>query len=304
MADTVRSYVTSWKCVLLASALYGSEILPWTDQQIQELEKEQNKFAKTAMSIPYSSANSCVQVLLGLKKIKHLILESRVRMVNKLRNAQEGSILQEIWSHTKDNASNLLWSRLEQLIREEGIPIKVQDITIKDVNKHFERKTRMEVLSMKSMLWITIPLVMWKTKKFIIDSDWARTYTQFLTQNAGLGNRTNKLKNYGVSDKDGRVTDCPLCGRGSNDEKHIVIKCKQLTNVRQEHQLIEEISMNRWLEERRDKDDHDIMRDFFGGLRKDITYYMDRGIFLMNLRREFFAKWSEICGEQIECSLD
>ena len=304
MADTIESYVVSWKNILLPSALYGVEVLPWTGKQIRELELEQNKFAKAVLSVPCSSANACVQALLGLKSIKQLVIEARIRMIKKLQVAEQESILKEIWDAMIMNNRNMLWNRLEQLLTEEGITEPLQTISIADVNKHFESKTRKDLVEMKTMQWITVPRIMWKMKKFIIDADWARAYVQFLTQNAGLGNRTNKLQSFGSSDEAGKIIICPLCAGGFNDEKHLVLKCPKMINVRREYKLLENTSMQDWIDQRTNTDDNETMREFFGGLRQEITYYMDRGLFLMALRQEFFNKWSDRCGETVQCSLD
>lgn len=305
VADTLESYIVSWRSVLLPSVLYGSEVMPWTVRQINELEIEQNKFAKSVMSIQHSTANVCVQALLGMKQIRQLILESRIRMIKKAREAELGSILRTIWDFMSDNNQNLLWKRLKELTTEESIKTPIHELSVRDITIHFERKMRRSMIEMKTMNWLTIPRSPWKMKKFMLDSEWARTYVQFLTQNAGLGNnRTNKLSNYAISNEAGRIIFCPLCGKGYNNELHLVLKCEKLTGVRRDHQMRDNSTVQAWIEDRRNQDDDKIMREFFGGLQQDLPFYIDRGLYLITLRRKFFQLWSEKCGENVECTLE
>jgi hypothetical protein len=239
-----------------------------------------------------------------MKKIVHLIIEARVRMINKEREAKEGTILNEIWKFTSEHRSNLMWTRMEQLLRDEKINISLQNINIKAVNKHYESEARRDLIRMKTTEWVRIPRNMWKPKKFILDADWSRTYIQFLVQNAGLGNRTNKLSSYSNSDATGRVILCPICIGGYNNEKHLLLKCPALTSTRRSYNMIENISLFDWIDQRQNQDDDTTMREFLGNTRQDLTLYMDRGLCLIHLRKTFFSKWSEKCGSLVQCSLE
>ena len=58
---------------------------------------------------------------------------------------------------------------------------------------------RTDLIEMKTMQWLRIPEVWWWKRAFIMDTEWLRIYVQFLTHNAGLGNRTDILANFSLS---------------------------------------------------------------------------------------------------------
>jgi hypothetical protein len=64
--------------------------------------------------------------------------------------------------------------------------------------------TRTENLLIKSLRemhtlkLITIPCTWWKKRPFISDKIWSKTPVKFLVMNAGLGNRINKYKEFGL----------------------------------------------------------------------------------------------------------
>ena len=304
MADTIHYYLVSWKNVLQPGALYAAEVLPWSTNQINELETEQNKFGKVILSIPYSSANVSVQALLGLKEITHLILEARIRMVQKLCSAKDQTILNEVWKYIKYNQHSIYWQRLSQLLKTTGFRQELSEINLSLISKHFEKKSRIKLIEMKSMQWTTIPRIWWKKKKFVVDKEWSRVYVQFLTQNSGIGNRTDRFSKYSEITDNGRVMLCPLCSNGPNLEIHMILKCRKLKQVRKKYKLMEGISLQKFINNKHGKSEDGILRDFFGGLKEPIAFYMDRGLCLMFLRREFFEQWTNICGEPVECSLN
>ena len=119
-----------------------------------------------------------------------------------------------------------------------------------------------------------------------------------------MGNRTNQLGKYSPVTEDGKVMMCPLCKEGKNDELHLVIKCKKLSAERRKYKLLEGISLIEWIQNNNEKSDDEKMKLFFGNLRQNEEFYMDRGLCLVYLRKSFFLHWSEICGETISCSLE
>ena len=57
---------------------------------------------------------------------------------------------------------------------------------------------------------------------------------------------------------------------------HVILKCQELQQVRVKYNLIEGISLQKFMSNRLGKSDDAILRDFLGGLRETLTFYMDQ----------------------------
>ena len=89
------------------------------------------------------------------------------------------------------------------------------------------------------------------------------------------------------------------------DEIHLVIDCSSMEDIKTTHKLLEGESFKSWLNNRRQEDSLTKMREFMGGYKLlSFANYLDRGLFLMSIRRLFFERWSDIVGEAVECSLE
>ena len=85
VSDPITSYLKAWRNILLPGVLYGLEVMPWSSEQMDELDIGQNKMGKILLGLPPSTANVTIQALLGLKPIKQLILKGRVKLFQKAK---------------------------------------------------------------------------------------------------------------------------------------------------------------------------------------------------------------------------
>ena len=303
--DTVDSYLTMWKNVLLPSVLYGVETLPFSMVQMEEMELEQRKMGKILMGVAGSTANEAVEAVLGLKPIQLQIAVAKMKLYKKASNAKDSSLLKTALSYHKESTTSLYIIRLKQMLKSMGLEETLENIETKDIENSYKSKIRSALLEKKSLYLMPIPKVWWKKLIFMQNSVWSRTFAQFLVQNAGLGNRTDKLARYGLDLDNGRILKCPLCKNGNNNEIHLVIDCNIMNDIRTSHKLLEGESFKSWLNNRRQDDSLTKMREFMGGYKLlSFANYLDRGLFLMMIRRVFFERWSDIVGETVECSLE
>ena len=304
VSESVGSYLTIWKNVLLPGVLYGMEVMAWTPLQIENLEIEQNKFAKVLLSVPPSTANVVTEALLGLKSIQQLVMEARIRMLNRARSAAAGELLKAAWKFQVEHPENAYWKRLGKFFQDSGFSKSTEDLTLEDVDQKYRSKARTALIELKTMQWVRIPRVWWRKRIFVMDTEWSRTYVQFLTQNAGLGNRTDKLANFSLSQQNGRVIICPLCIAGENNETHLILECNEMKRHRSQYKITSSQNLQQWLDTRGSTDKQQVLREFFGDRHQPISFYVNRGLCLLGLRRDFFRDWTEKCGQTVTCSLD
>ena len=116
--------------------------------------------------------------------------------------------------------------------------------------------------------------------------------------NAGLGNRDGYRPADAASNTGGRVTLCPLCLQGPNNELHVTLRCKALYNDRisiQVGNFSPEETMEAIKELSGVLDDIDALRTFLRNeklTRKE--FLKKKGLDLDLLLDKFFAKCNKV----------
>ena len=125
--------------------------------------------------------------------------------------------------------------------------------------------------------------------------------------NAGLGNRDSYRSPDAMSQDDGRITYCPLCLQGRNDEIHLIMHCSVLSQTRNTIMMRSGSSLGSTLIDLRRKfsctSDQEVVR-FFLGQEPRLTRLtmIDRGLVLDLLLTRFYREWSKTRGRAIQRS--
>ena len=115
--------------------------------------------------------------------------------------------------------------------------------------------------------------------------------------NAGLGNRDVYRPADAASNTGGRVTLCPLCLQGLNNELHVTLRCKALYNDRisiQVGNFSPEETMEAIKELSGVLDDIDALRTFLRNEKLTRKEFLERGLDLDLLLDKFFAKCNKV----------
>ena len=252
VADSVESYLAVWKNILLPTVMYGMDVIPISVSQLEKMELEQRKMGKVLLGVPESTANVAVGTLLGLKPIKMQIAKLRLKLYLKAKNSKEGYLLGEALKYYVENPSSLYISRMKQLLLDLKIEKSLEEMKLLDIDEKCMAEMRSSLIDMKTMSLVYIPRY-WRKKCFVKDTKWSRAFVQFAVQNAGLGNRSDKLSKFALDEDGGRILRCPLCLSGNNNEIHLVVECSNLKIERKRIKSMEKISLEEWILERRKK---------------------------------------------------
>ena len=78
--------VATWCNVAVPSILYGTEMVPFSETTILEIERTQNQVAKYALGVPLGTAGVCAQLDLGMKPFRQLLYEHQLKFYIRVLN--------------------------------------------------------------------------------------------------------------------------------------------------------------------------------------------------------------------------
>ena len=87
--DVVDMLLATWSNVAVPSVLYGTEMIPFTEANIKELERTQNQISKYALGVPLGTAGIISQFDLGLKPFRQLLYEHQLKFYIRVVNLDE-----------------------------------------------------------------------------------------------------------------------------------------------------------------------------------------------------------------------
>ena len=119
---------------------------------------------------------------------------------------------------------------------------------------------------------------------------------KFRSMNSGLGNRYGFRSADAMSQDDGRITICPLCLKGRNDEIHLLLSCSSMERMRRTIQMSTGKTLEYTLSEIHTRyscnSDQEVAR-FFLGQEQNLNRatMVDRGLSLDLLVAGFYKNW-------------
>ena len=149
-----------------------------------------------------------------------------------------------------------------------------------------------------------IPRRWWKPSPFVEEFQRSRLLVKFRSMNSGLGNRDGFRSVDATSQDDRRITTCPLCLNGRNDEIHLLLSCSSMERMRRTIQMSTGKTLEYTLSEIRTRyscnSDQEVAR-FFLGQEQNLnrSTMVDRGLSLDLLVSGFYKNWSELRGRII-----
>ena len=75
--DVVDMTLATW-CNIAIPAI-GTEMVPFSETTILEIERTQNQVARYALGVPITTAGVCAQIELGLKPFRQVLYEHQLK---------------------------------------------------------------------------------------------------------------------------------------------------------------------------------------------------------------------------------
>ena len=308
LPDKVKSLSTIWRSIALPGLLYAGDVIPVSDDIIHGLETIQQQVGKSILGIPQSSANPIVNLEMGWKPIQLLLEESVVRFYQRAHDPEfKGShLVQSCMEWNKTHGETMYIQYLNKLINRHNLSLDTLKLLKHSTLLEYHKKEILQrVQQLPSLNILPIPRTWWTMQPHIEESKWSRTMVKFRCMNTGLGNRDSYRALDAMSQDDGRVTYCPLCLQGRNDEIHLILHCSILSQTRNSIKMQSGSSLSSTLIKLRAKfactSDQEVVRLFLGQEpRLTRVTMIDRGLALDLLLTSFYREWSKMRGRAIQ----
>ena len=216
-----------WQTVALPAIMYGSEAVLIRKKELEEIEKEQAKLAKFILQVPQSTANVVAQTLAGMELIEVMYWRRVLRFYGECHVAGEDTwqykafkemvSMEDPINYCKE-IQNMLY-RLD-LENPRDLESKLIEYGVEKTNRELERCNATCFALVRATKERPT-----NTSSFFRMDKVAQIYHEFLTLNAGLGNR-QKLDEFKE-----RFVICPLCqdAEACFNELHMLYECEVLS---------------------------------------------------------------------------
>ena len=294
--DKIEVYITIWKNVALPCILYGLEALPYSEVLEDQLEQVQLSLGKSILGLRQSTAGQIVYTELGLKPIRLLITERKVRYYLSVmaHRSRSSKIVQLLMKQQIDDKTSLYYCDLARRVSIADLhPEDLQPSSLNIIRKAIVRDIKLKIASFKSLEALPIPSKWWTRQIFVKEEAWSQALSEFRGGNAKLGNRDTSLSDFAVSNPQGRVITCPLCLKGPNNETHILVDCPKLVTTRNSLLLTGETTLQAWIDDLKAVNNSSlVISKLFLGQERSIQFddYVKRGYILLELRDSFMRQ--------------
>ena len=229
--DVVDMVVATWRNIALPSILFGTEMVPFTESTILELERAQNQVAKYALGVTLSTAGVCAQVELGFKPVRQLLYEHQLKFYTRLLQLDSSRWAKQAFlEHQSATWSSPYVAHIRSIRSKIGLhelPM-CRDRLLRFTKEYFVAVTNTTLASL-SLPWLT-PITRFKRQLYVQESEASVTLAQFRYNVAHIGNKFPRVGRLNTS------RDCPLCPCSTpNSVCHLALFCPAIELVRKEH---------------------------------------------------------------------
>ena len=219
-----------WTAVAIPAIMYGCEAVMIRKKELIEIEREQARLAKFILQVPQSTCNAVAQVLADLELIEIIYWRRILNFYGKLHVSDKDSWQYKAFREMMDRSESINYNRQIQYILNRLDVESPKDLE-KKLSQFSAETTNRELQEYKATCFAIPSVTAQKpTRKsaFFDHTVQAKTYHEFLTLNADLGNR-HPREDYAE-----RFLNCPLCydETACFNELHILFACEKLDYAR------------------------------------------------------------------------
>ena len=222
-----------WRQIAVPSITYGAEVIILSEAEIKEIEKQQNRLAKFILQLHPKSSGVVTQLLAGWKPFEVVYMEKVLKYYMKMRDYPDAHWTKKAF---KENIKMKMESGYVEKVgkmiekikwdgKKESLDETLAEYTVQIVNSERARCYKSMKLLPKSSLGQST-----NTTPFQACDTNSKIYHEFVTYNAGLGNR-HPIPNYR------RTIHCVLCENNNLtnklNEEHLLIECEAMEHARE-----------------------------------------------------------------------
>ena len=232
--DLVEMIMATWCNIAIPAILYGTEMIPFTETTILELERTQNQIAKYALGVPLGTAGICAQIDLGMKPFRQVLYEHQLKFYTRVHQLDANRwVKQPLLDHQTFAWPSPYIANIHNIRSKLGLfelPMSTSRL-LRFTNEYFVSSTN-KSLSSLSMPWLR-PIKTFRRQLYVKESPASTILAQFRYNVANLGNKYPRVGRQHTQ------RDCPLCPCSiSNTVSHLAMFCTSVERVRKEQTSI------------------------------------------------------------------
>ena len=229
--DVVDMIMATWCNVAIPAILYGTEMVPFSETTILEIERTQNQIAKYALGLPLSTPGICAQFELGMKSFRHLLYEHQLKFYVRVLNLDERRwVKQALLDHLSMRWRSPYVKYIHSIRTKVGLfdlPMKLKNLSAY-LNEYFVCSAN-AALASYSLPWIK-PIKRFRRQEYVREAAASTTISEFRYNVANMGHRYPRIGQVGVHQY------CPLCpGNVKNSGDHLAMFCPAIEYIRANH---------------------------------------------------------------------
>jgi hypothetical protein len=204
--DVVDMILATWCNVAIPAILYGTEMIPFSEATILEIEKTQNQVAKYALGVPLGTAGLCAQIELGMKPFRQLLYEHQLKFYIRVLNLDEKRwVKQALLDHLSMSWTSPYISYMLNIRSRLGLfELPMSRTRLLSFTKDFFTCSTNFALSALSLPWLR-PIKCFKRQLYAKEGDASSTLAKFRYNVANMGNKYPRLGRQSTH------SYCPLC---------------------------------------------------------------------------------------------
>ena len=287
--DVVDMTVATWSNIAVPAILYGTEMVPFSEASIMEIEKTQNQVAKYALGVPIGTAGICAQLELGMKPFRQLLYEHQLKFYIRVLNLDDDRwVKQAMIDHLSLSWNSPYISYILKIRTQLGLyemPMEVS-VLVKHLDEYFVNLTNAKLAS-HSLPWLS-PVKRIQRQPYTCESDASATIAKCRYDVANIGNKYPRIGRFVT------MKVCPLCPYNvGNTVAHIAFECLSIERVRKEQTGLRNFVISCVLQ----GVSSDLMfatyingRDCYGRIL-DQEEFLERGSDLQKLMDDWLSRW-------------
>ena len=301
--DKTDVILASWKNIAMPAILYGIETIPVSANTIRELGKVQSTIGKFALQVRGSTANEIVNTDLGLKPVKMVIYERKLKYFARINDKDfcGSDYVKKCLEFNKQYESKSIFLKeINSICKETQIDIKNVSkwkTWREDLSKWGAKNVVKSMESKSSLRFCSFPKTWWKKAFYVNDSEYSKIISEFRGGNARLGNRDNDLEDFAPTSFSKRIVICPACCKERLNESHVIVDCESLIDARKDcflndqslYRIIESVKQSGTIEE--SMMSTEILRGFLDTYKDSPGTIRQKAEILDFLRCQFMSIW-------------
>ena len=237
--DVVDVVMCTWLNIALPAILNGSEVIPFCESRIVDIERIQSQVAKFALGVPRSTSNSCAQTEIGMKSFRQQLYERQLKFFFRVLYLPEARwVHQALLEHLSGAWASPYLDNITSIRSLLGIFISSPHPGVwkRLVHDYFINVTNNEISSLACVL----PIKRFSRLPYVCESEWSTVLAEFKFGNEGLG---NKQPRNGLP----RKPFCPVCPiRIESSGLHLLLVCTSLSSLRSETGISNFVNQCSW----------------------------------------------------------